>query len=81
MGRGTSVRERLHLRAFTDARQIPSGSNLQTDLLIIGGGPAGISLALALANTPIKTIMLESGGTDFEAPSQNLYDGAESGVP
>jgi choline dehydrogenase-like flavoprotein len=75
------VEERLHLRAFTDARQIPSGSNFQTDLLIIGGGPAGISLALALAHTSIKMIMLESGGTDFEAPTQELYDGTESGVP
>ena len=81
MGRGAFVRERLHLRAFTDARQIPSGSNFQTDLLIIGGGPAAISLALALAKTSIKTIILESGGLDFEAATQDLYDGAETGVP
>jgi choline dehydrogenase-like flavoprotein len=69
------------LRAFADARSVASGSNLQTDLLIIGGGPAGISLALALANTSIKITILESGGTDFEARTQALYEGAESGVP
>ena len=64
-----------------DARSVASGSNLQTDVLIIGGGPAGISLALALANSPIKVTMLESGGTDFEAPTQALYQGTETGVP
>jgi choline dehydrogenase-like flavoprotein len=64
-----------------DARSIASGSNLQTDLLIIGGGPAGISLALALANTPIKVTLLESGGMDFEPRTQALYDGEETGVP
>jgi choline dehydrogenase-like flavoprotein len=69
------------LRAFTDARQIASGSNLQTDLLIIGGGPAGISLALALADTSIKITLLESGGTDFDARTQALYQGTETGVP
>jgi choline dehydrogenase-like flavoprotein len=64
-----------------DARSVASGATLQTDLLIIGGGPAGISLALALANTPIKMLMLESGGTDFEPQTQALYEGSEVGVP
>jgi choline dehydrogenase-like flavoprotein len=73
--------ERLPLRAFMDARSVESDTNFQTDLLIIGGGPAGISLALALANTPIKMLLLESGGTDFNARTQALYRGAETGVP
>ncbi len=65
---------------FIDARQVPSGTELTPDLAIIGGGPAGISLALALANTPIKVLLLESGGTDFEPDTQALYAGAETGV-
>lgn len=81
MGRGNPVQERLLLRAFMDARSLASGAALQTDLLIIGGGPAGISLALALANTPIKMLMLESGGTDFDEKTQALYEGNETGVP
>jgi choline dehydrogenase-like flavoprotein len=50
------------------------------DLAIVGGGPAGITLALALANTPIRILLLESGGFEFEAGTQDLYAGAESGV-
>jgi choline dehydrogenase-like flavoprotein len=65
---------------FIDARQVPSGIQLTPDLAIIGGGPAGISLALALANTRIKMLLLESGGMDFEPPTQALYQGTETGV-
>jgi choline dehydrogenase-like flavoprotein len=68
------------LRAFLDARAVPAGSTIETDLAIIGGGPAGISLALALANTPIRVALLESGGTKFDPDTQKLYAGTEAGV-
>jgi len=68
------------LSAFIDARTIPSGTVLQADLAIIGGGPAGISLALALAHTPLKIMLFESGGMDFDARTQALYAGKVSGV-
>jgi len=63
-----------------DARSVPAGTTIETDLAIIGGGPSGIALALALANTPIRTVMLESGGTDYDAGTQALYAGTETGV-
>lgn len=63
-----------------DARSVPPGSTIETDLAIIGGGPAGISLALALAGRPIRVLMLESGGETFDAATQNLYAGNETGV-
>ena len=68
------------MRAFLDARSVPAGSTIETDLAIIGGGPAGISLALALANTPIRMVLLESGGTKPDAATQNLYAGVETGI-
>ncbi len=64
-----------------DARSVPAGTIIETDLAIIGGGPCGISLALALAGTPIKMLMLESGGMQFDAATQALYAGRETGVP
>lgn len=69
------------MRAFLDARSIPSGNVIETDLAIVGGGPAGISLALALSGTPIRVLLLESGGTGFEPETQSLYAGSEKGVP
>jgi choline dehydrogenase-like flavoprotein len=68
------------LSAFIDARTIPSGTVLQPDLAIIGGGPAGITLALALAHTQLKVMLFESGGMDFDSKTQALYAGTVSGV-
>jgi choline dehydrogenase-like flavoprotein len=59
---------------------VPNGTTLTPDLAIIGGGPAGISLALALADAPISMVMLESGGMDFDPATQDLYAGALAGV-
>jgi choline dehydrogenase-like flavoprotein len=68
------------LNAFIDARTIPSGTILQPDIAIIGGGPAGIALALALAGTALKVMLFESGGLDFDAKTQSLYAGTVGGV-
>jgi len=63
-----------------DARSVPAGSTIETDLAIVGGGPAGIALALALAGTPIRMLLLESGGMGFDGATQTLYAGLETGV-
>jgi choline dehydrogenase-like flavoprotein len=69
------------LSAFIDARTVPVGTTIETDLAIIGGGPAGISLALALAPSPIRMVMLESGAMNFESKTQDLYAGTQTGFP
>ena len=60
------------MTAFIDARTLPSGTVLEPDLAIIGGGPAGISLALALASTKLNILLLESGGLNFDPASQKM---------
>jgi choline dehydrogenase-like flavoprotein len=69
------------LSAFIDARTIPAGTTIDTDLAIIGGGPAGISLALALAPSPIRMVLLESGTMHFDSKTQDLYAGTTTGYP
>jgi len=66
---------------FVDARRLPPGTVLETDILLIGGGPVGISLALALKDSGRSVILLESGGMEFEAATQALYEGPETGTP
>jgi choline dehydrogenase-like flavoprotein len=68
------------LTAFLDARTLASGTVLEPDIAIIGGGPAGISLALALASTKLNILLLESGGQNFDPANQKMYAGSQSGL-
>ena len=43
------------------------------DICIVGTGPAGITLALELANKGLKILLLEAGGLDYSAESQDFY--------
>jgi len=69
------------LTAFLDARTLPAATVLEPDIAIIGGGPAGISLALALADTKLNVLLLESGGENFDPANQKMYGGTRSGLP
>ena len=62
--------------AIIDARTLPDASPLDADLVIIGGGLAGITLAKELAGGPLKVVILESGGLEMEAENQALYAGS-----
>ncbi len=44
------------------------------DLCIVGTGPAGITLALELANKGLQILILEAGGLDYTAESQDFYE-------
>ncbi len=68
------------MTALIDARTIPDGQILTPDLAIIGGGPAGISLALALKDSKISIALLESGSTSFDPEIQKMYAGTETGL-
>ena len=67
------------MTGFRDARTLEAATVLEPDLAIIGGGPAGISLALALAGTKLNILLLESGGENFESQNQKMYAGTLSG--
>ncbi|HKX65249.1 MAG TPA: FAD-dependent oxidoreductase, partial [Rhizomicrobium sp.] len=67
------------MTGFIDARTLDAATVLEPDLAIIGGGPAGISLALALADTKLNILLLESGGVNFDPQNQKLYTGAQTG--
>jgi choline dehydrogenase-like flavoprotein len=65
-----------------DGRSIADGSTIHADVCIVGGGPAGISLALRLAqNTRSHIALLESGGFTFDPAIQTLAQGETTGLP
>src|ERR671914_1965691 len=64
-----------------DARSIPPGELLSTDVCIIGGGAAGISVALEMAGHAARVLLLESGGMKADEAPQELYRGTATGHP
>lgn len=58
-----------------DANKLEENHTAKTDICIIGAGVAGITIARQLASTGLDIILLESGGLDFSADTQQLYDG------
>lgn len=65
---------------FIDGRSVPEGTVVETDLAIIGAGAAGITIARELAGSGISVTLLESGGFEFDAETQDLYEGEMGGV-
>lgn len=62
--------------AIIDARTLPNAGQIQADLVIIGGGLAGIALAKELAGGPLKVAILEGGGLEMDMENQALYAGS-----
>ncbi len=58
-----------------DAATVDSGATLRADVCVVGGGAAGISLALALSGQSLDVVLLESGQLRAHAPTQALYEG------
>ena len=65
---------------YIDARTLPDQTKLETDLAIIGGGPAGITLARSFAGTRVQVCLLEAGGQTGETDVQALYSGENIGI-
>ena len=60
---------------LVDARRGELRGPVECDVCIVGGGPAGISLALELARDDRTVCLLESGGLRHERHSQSLLAG------
>jgi choline dehydrogenase-like flavoprotein len=64
-----------------DARSLPPEEVLETQVCIVGAGPAGITLATELANQKFSVYLVESGGLDYDQETQSLLEGAVVGDP
>lgn len=66
---------------FIDARQLPDGHRIETDVCIVGAGAAGIAIATEIEGSGIGVTVLESGGLEADPADQALYEGTISGLP
>jgi len=57
------------------------GAEARTDICIIGGGAAGVTLALELSGRGKAVLLVESGGLELEPDTQTLCDGESVGHP
>ena len=64
-----------------DLRCFEDHSPIETDLCIVGTGPAGLSIASEFADAGIRVLLLESGGFEDETDTQALYEIESSGAP
>jgi choline dehydrogenase-like flavoprotein len=66
---------------FIDTRRVENGTVVQTAVCIIGGGVAGITLALELEKQGIDACLLESGGFKPDDDTRDLCRGEDIGLP
>jgi choline dehydrogenase-like flavoprotein len=64
---------------FIDMRRIQQGMVVDTTVCIIGGGVAGITLAMELDKKGIDVVLLESGGFNPDDDTRDLYRGEDVG--
>ena len=60
---------------FVDSRTLPAGQTVESQICIIGGGAAGITIARELIGSGLEVCLLESGGLEPDAETQDLYAG------
>jgi choline dehydrogenase-like flavoprotein len=66
---------------FIDTRRLDEGSAIEAEVCIIGGGVAGITVALELEKRGTGTCLIESGGFKPDNATKDLYRGESIGLP
>jgi choline dehydrogenase-like flavoprotein len=67
--------------AIHDLRSASVNMMLSTDVAIIGAGAAGLTIARELENTPMRVLIIDSGGFEYEAETQTLNAVENVGEP
>jgi choline dehydrogenase-like flavoprotein len=66
--------------SIDDLRTINDDSPIETDLCLIGSGPAGWAIAEELKDSGLRILMLESGGRDVDPDAAALNEVEDVGV-
>lgn len=66
---------------LSDARELAGDQQVETDVCIVGAGPAGITIAREMIGNGARVMLLESGGRDPERHAQRLNRAESVGYP
>lgn len=64
-----------------DIRGVETGAIIEGDICIVGAGAAGLSIAMEFNHSPVRVILLEGGGFEYDGEMQELYRGQTTGQP
>ena len=64
-----------------DSSRLARSTSIKTEICIIGGGVAGISLAREFVGTRHDVCLIESGAYALDTETQSLYDLRNVGYP
>jgi choline dehydrogenase-like flavoprotein len=64
---------------YIDSRTVEDGTVVDSEICIIGGGAAGITLARELANSSFRVVLIESGGFEFDEETADLAQAVNTG--
>lgn len=64
-----------------DFADIGAADDRRYDVAVLGSGPAGMSLALSLAESGKRVLVLEGGAFDYDPEIQAMYEGEVVGDP
>jgi choline dehydrogenase-like flavoprotein len=64
-----------------DGRTVPEGQLIETDVCVVGAGPAGIAMARQWSGADFRVCLLESGGLRMDAATDDLTEGEVTGFP
>ena len=67
--------------SIVELSKIPESEDIEADICIIGSGPAGATLAIELANSALRVVVVESGGVEREAETDALNEIESIGWP
>jgi choline dehydrogenase-like flavoprotein len=65
--------------SFEDARRYSEGTEIETDLCIVGAGAAGITIAQQFVGTSIRVCLIEAGGLNIDPDVDAASDVAAIG--
>lgn len=63
-----------------DLNDVPADQRFKADVCVVGAGAAGVVLARQLMRQGNTVCLLEAGGFDFEADTQDLFRGENRGM-
>ena len=66
---------------LADGRTVPADETIQTEVCVVGAGPAGIAIAKELSRARVEVVLLERGPDPRVEPPRNADTAINIGIP